>query len=126
VSSEELAIPIIEWVACGVVRDLPAVNLPNQGAIPGLPDDMVVEIAAKVEDGRLIPIPVEPLPEAVFAMVRLQGSIHKLLVEAYVEQSKTKLLQAVLLDPIVDNHNRAVAMVDELLELQKDILPPLH
>ncbi len=126
VSSEELAIPIIEWVACGVERDLPAVNLPNQGAIPGLPDDMVVEIAAKVEDGRLVPIPVDPLPEAIFAMVRLQGSIHKLLVEAYVEQSKTKLLQAILLDPIVDNHNRAVAMVDELLELQNDILPPLR
>ena len=73
-----------------------------------------------------MPIPVEPLPEAVSAMVRLQGSIHKLLVEAYVEQSKAKLLQAILLDPVVDNHNRAVAMMDELLELQKDILPPLR
>ncbi|MDN4597126.1 hypothetical protein [Leifsonia virtsii] len=126
VPSEELAIPIIEWVACGVERDLPAVNVPNRGAIPDLPDDMVVEVAATVQDGRLVPVPVEPLPEAVFAMVRLQGSIHKLLVEAYAEQSKAKLLQAVLLDPVVDNHNRAVAMVDELLELQKDILPPLR
>lgn len=126
VSSEELAIPIIEWVACGVERDLPAVNLPNQGAIPGLPDDMVVEVAARVEDGRLVPIPIEPLPEAVFAMIRLQGSIHKLLVEAYAEESKTKLLQAILLDPVVDSHNRAVAMLDDFLELQKDILPPLR
>jgi len=126
VSSEELAIPIIEWIACGVERDLPAVNLPNQGAIPGLPDDMVVEVAATVEDGRLVPVPVEPLPEGIFAMVRLQGSIHKLLVEAYAEESKAKLLQAILLDPVVDSHNRAVAMLDEFLELQKDILPPLH
>lgn len=125
VSSEELAIPIIEWVACGVERDLPAVNLPNRGAIPGLPDDMVVEVAAQVVDGELVPIPTEPLPEGIFAMVRLQGSIHKLLVEAYAENSKTKLLQAVLLDPIVDSHNRAVAMVDEFLALQKDALPEL-
>jgi alpha-galactosidase len=124
-SSEELAIPIIEWVACGVERPLPAVNIPNNGAIPGLPDDMVVEVPARAEDGRLVPLRMEPLPEGIFAMIRLQGSIHKLLVEAYVEQSKEKLLQAVLLDPIVDNHNRAVAMVDELLELQKDALPPL-
>jgi alpha-galactosidase len=125
-SSEELAIPIIEWVACGVERDLPAVNLPNRGAIPGLPDDMVVEVAARVVDGELVAIPVEPLPEAIFAMVRLQGSIHKLLVEAYVEESKAKLLQAILLDPVIDSHNRAVAMLDELLELQKDALPPLR
>lgn len=125
-ASEELAIPIIEWVACGVERPLPAVNIPNRGAIPGLPDEMVVEVPAVVENGALVPLQMEPLPEGIFAMVRLQGSIHKLLVEAYVEQSKAKLLQAILLDPVVDNHNRAVAMLDEFLELQKDALPPLH
>lgn len=124
--SGELAIPIIEWVACGVERDLPAVNVPNRGAIPGLPDDMVVEVPARVEDGELVPMRMDPLPEGILAMLRLQGSIHKLLVEAYVEKSKAKLLQAVLLDPIVDSHNRAVAMVDELLELQKDALPELR
>ncbi|WP_127476116.1 alpha-galactosidase [Microbacterium sulfonylureivorans] len=125
-SSEELAIPIIEWVACGVERDLPAVNIPNRGAIPGLPDDMVVEVPARVENGALVPAQMEPLPTGVLAMVQLQGAIHKLLVEAYVEQSKAKLLQAILLDPIVDNHNRAVAMLDEFLALQGDVLPPLR
>lgn len=125
-SSEELAIPIIEWVGCGVERDLPAVNVPNRGAIPGLPDDMVVEVPATVEDGELVPLRMEPLPTGILAMVQLQGSIHRLLVEAYVEQSKAKLLQAILLDPIVDSHNRAVAMLDEFLELQKDVLPPLR
>ncbi len=125
-SSEELAIPIIEWVACGVERDLPAVNIPNRGAIPGLPDDMVVEVPARVENGALVPLRMEPLPTGILAMVQLQGAIHKLLVEAYVEQSKAKLLQAILLDPIVDNHNRAVAMLDEFLRLQGDVLPPLR
>jgi alpha-galactosidase len=124
-SSEELAIPIIEWVGCGVERALPAVNLPNRGAIPGLPDDMVVEVPAIVRDGELIPVQMEELPEGILAMVRLQGSIHKLLVEAYVEKSKQKLLQAILLDPIIDSHNRAVAMLDEFLEAQADALPPL-
>lgn len=125
-SSEELAIPIIEWAACGVERDLPAVNVPNRGAIPGLPDDMVVEVPARVEQGTLVPLRMEPLPTGILAMVQLQGAIHQLLVEAYVEQSKAKLLQAILLDPIVDNHNRAVAMLDEFLALQGDVLPPLR
>jgi len=125
-ASEELAIPIIEWVACGVERDLPAVNIPNRGAIPGLPDDMVVEVPAKVDNGALVPLPMDELPTGILAMVQLQGAIHKLLVEAYVEQSKAKLLQAILLDPIVDNHNRAVAMLDEFLTLQADALPPLR
>jgi len=125
-SSEELAIPIIEWAGCGVERALPAVNIPNRGAIPGLPDDMVVEVPARVENGALVPLPMAELPTGILAMVQLQGAIHKLLVEAYVEQSKAKLLQAILLDPIVDNHNRAVAMLDEFLALQGDVLPPLR
>ncbi|KAA9105555.1 alpha-galactosidase [Microbacterium rhizomatis] len=125
-ASEELAIPIIEWVACGVERDLPAVNLPNRGAIPGLPDDMVVEVPARVENGELVPMQMEALPTGILAMVQLQGAIHKLLVEAYVEQSKAKLLQAILLDPVVDSHNRAVAMLDEFLALQGEVLPPLR
>lgn len=126
VSSEELAIPIIEWVGCGVERALPAVNIPNRGAIPGLPDEMVVEVPARVVDGELVAVQMDELPEGILAMIRLQGSIHKLLVEAYAEESKAKLLQAILLDPVVDSHNRAVAMVDEFLELQADALPPLR
>lgn len=125
-SSEELAIPIIEAIACGVQRDIPAVNIPNRGAIPGLPDDMVVEVPVTVVDGELVPVRMAELPTAILAMVQLQGAIHKLLVEAYVEESKEKLLQAILLDPIVDNHNRAVAMLDEFLTLQSDALPPLR
>lgn len=125
-SSEELAIPIIEAVACGVKRHIPAVNIPNRGAIPGLPDDMVVEVPVTVVDGELVPMRMAELLTGILAMVQLQGSIHKLLVEAYAEQSKEKLLQAILLDPIVDNHNRAVAMLDEFLRLQADALPPLR
>ena len=58
-------------------------------------------------------------------MLRIQGSIHKLLVEAFAERSREKLLQAVLLDPTVDSYRRAVAMVHEMLRLQKAILPEL-
>lgn len=87
---------------------------------------MVVEVPATVVDGELVPRRMEPLPTGILAMVQLQGAIHQLLVEAYVEQSKAKLLQAILLDPVVDSHNRAVAMLDEFLELQRDVLPPLN
>ena len=59
-------------------------------------------------------------------MTRTQASIHKLLVEAYAEESRDKLLQAILLEPTVDSYRRAVAMLDEMLRLQHDILPPLH
>lgn len=59
-------------------------------------------------------------------MIRLQASIHHLLVEAFAERSIDKLLQAVLLDPTVDSYRNAVQMVDEMLELQRDILPEIR
>jgi len=57
------------------------------------------------------------------AMLRLQGSIHKLLVEAFAEHSREKLLQVILLDPTVDSYRRAVAFMEEMLRLQADLLP---
>lgn len=125
--SNEYAIPIIEAIFFDDEIELNAVNLPNHGAIKGLPDDMVVETQAIV-NGRgitLKPMTVE-LPTAIIGTIHIQGTIHKLLLEAYVEQSKTKLLQAILLDPQAPTYYQACAMIDEMCELQKDILPKLE
>ncbi|MCP4644710.1 MAG: alpha-galactosidase [bacterium] len=121
--SGELAAPIIEAIHCGVERHLDAINVPNRGAIPNLPDDMVVEVPATADGDGFHPFQMEPLPEAAAAMLRLQGSIHQLLVEAFDERSKDKLLQAFLLDPTVDSYRRAVECVDEMIQLQQKLLP---
>jgi alpha-galactosidase len=101
------------------------VNVPNRGAIPNLPDDLVVEVPARADGGGLHPVQMAPLPEAIAALIRTQASIHQLTVEAYAEGSKDKLLQAVLLEPTVDSYRRAVDMVDEFLSLQKALLPEM-
>jgi alpha-galactosidase len=66
------------------------------------------------------------LPTGITAMLHLQASINRLLVEAYMERSRRKLVQAVLLDPTVSSYHQAVAMIGELCERQKEILPALH
>ena len=124
--SGELAIPIMESIACGKQRRLDAINIPNRGWIPNLPDQMVVEVPATSDVAGLHPKRMQPLPEPIAAIIRLQGSINKLLVEAFAEESKSKLLQAVLLEPTVTSYRGAVEMVDEMLALQRNILPPIH
>ena len=123
--SGEQAIPIIEGVACGLSREIDAVNVPNRGWIPNLPDNMVVELPADADGDGVHPRQMAPLPEAIAALLRTQGSIQQLIVEAYAEGSKDKLLQAILLDPVVDSYRGAVQMMEEMLELQKDLLPAL-
>ncbi len=124
--SGEYAVPLIEALACGVRHEILALNCRNGGAIPNLPDDMVVEVPADADGKGWTPRRMEPLPEAIAAVCRTYASIHKLLVEAYAERSKAKLLQAMLLEPTVHSYRAAVACVDEMLTLQKRVLPPLH
>jgi alpha-galactosidase len=124
--SGELAMAIIEGIGCGQRRDLAAVNVPNRGHIPNLPEGCVVEVPGVADAAGLHPQTMQPLPEGIAAIIRTQASIHQLLVEAFAEQSRDKLLQAILLDPTVDSYRRAVAMLDRMIELQADILPPLR
>jgi len=56
-------------------------------------------------------------------MCHIQVSIHKLLVEAYRGRSKKLLLQALLIDPVVDSIERAEKMMEEMLRIEVDFLP---
>jgi alpha-galactosidase len=105
---------------------LESVNVPNKGYIPNLPDDLVVELPAYCDGSGIQPISMEPIPEGIAATIRLHASIHQLLVEAYNEQSKDKLLQAILIEPTVNSYRNAVDMCHEMLSLQKEVLPPLN
>jgi alpha-galactosidase len=59
-------------------------------------------------------------------MMHQQGCIHQLLIEAYREKSKNKLLQALLIDPTISTYNNAVALINTMCEKQKEILPELR
>jgi alpha-galactosidase len=126
VSSGELTVPIVEGISCGIRHELDAVVVPNGGSIPGMEEDSVVEVPAIVDTNGVQPQQMAPLPEAITAMLRTQASIQKLLVEAYTEESRHSLLQAMLLDPTAHSYRNAVGLINEMCELQKDVLPAMR
>ena len=123
--SGEYGIPIAEAIAFDIPRHIGAVNVQNHGLIPDVMDGMVVEVPADVDGNGIHAKKSFKLPTAVTAMINTQGAIHQLVIDAYLEQSRNKLLQAVLLDPSISNYNNAVAMINEMCERQKDLLPPM-
>jgi alpha-galactosidase len=126
VPSGELAVPIIADMVLNTGGRRESVNVPNAGfAVPNLPEDAVVEVPATVDADGIHPASVAALPEAVAALCRLQVSIQELLVEAYSSGSKDVLLQALLLEPVVDDTRKARGMMGELLRLQAECLPKL-
>ncbi len=124
--SGEVTVPIIEGLWCGCRHEIAAVNIPNRGAIPNLPDDAVVEVPATVDADGLRARQMEPLPELAAAFLRTQISIHRLLLEAFEHESRDALLQALLLDPTTVSYRAAVDLIDLMCEKQAEVLPRLE
>lgn len=124
--SSEYGIPIIEAIVFDLKRQIPSLNMPNHGTMPGILEGMCVEGPCLIDADGIHPQPVDPLPDAITAMINTQGTIHRLVIQAYAEGSKNKLLQAMLLDPTISTYNNAVALIDEMCERQKEILPKLE
>jgi alpha-galactosidase len=123
-SSGEITVPVIADIELdrGAVR--PAVNLLNtEGSIENLPRDAVVEVPALVDGQGIHPLSVGPLPEAFAAMLRTQCTINSLVTEAYRTRDRRLLLQALLLDPLVDSVRGAERLLDDMLRLQAEYLP---
>ncbi len=124
--SSEYGIPIIEAIVFDEKKHIPSLNMLNKGTMPGIIENMCVEGPCIVDNKGIHPIKVEALPTAVAAMINTQGAIHNLIIEAFVEKSKNKLLQAIMLDPTVSTYNNAVALIDDLFEREKELLPKLE
>ena len=123
--SGELAVPIIEGLTGGGTRRLDAVNVPNAGYVPGLPEGAVVEVPAVVDADGLHPQRMPPLPEGILALLRTQVSINQLLVEAFRDRSRDALLQALLLDPTTTAYRQSVELIDAMFRVQGEVLPAL-
>lgn len=125
--TRELAIPIICDIEFNRNKREPSINIPNDNlAVSNLPEDAIVEIPARIDAEGVHPVKVGSLPEAIAAMCRMQISIQNLLVRAYGERSKKLLLQALLIDPVIDSVTRTKKMMEELLRIQADFLPTFH
>ena len=101
----------------------PSFILPNDGLIPELRGDAVVEVAGELNDGRPCGRVVDELPAPVRALVAREIEIQLLAVDAAVTGSRELALQALLLDPVVHSARAAEAFLDEVLERHRAQLP---
>jgi alpha-galactosidase len=122
--SGEHSVPIIADIALDRRTRHPSVNVLNtDGLIENVPRTGVVEVPAAVDGSGVHPESVGALPEPFAAFLRTQYAIHDTLTEAYRTRSRRLLLQALLLDPVVNNIAAAERLLDDMLSLQSDFLP---
>ena len=108
----ERIISIIEGILTDSGYEEAAVNIPNKGFIADLPDWLAVEVPATVDKNGVHGVPLGKLPNGFAGLLQNQVAVHDLTAEAVLQKSKSLALQALLVDPIVNQYE----MVDELLD----------
>jgi 6-phospho-beta-glucosidase len=101
------------------------VNTPNRGAIPGLGDDVVVEVSAEVGAGGVRPLPVAPLRPDVDALVRTVKDAELLTVAAAVDGDEDAAMRALVTNPLGPSMSQAPAVWKRLKELNVGMLGTL-
>lgn len=119
----ERAEKVIAALASGEPLYEEALDIPNRGYITNLPDDAIVEVPTLVTGAGPRGIGVGALPDAVAELVRRQITLVNLSVDAAVTGDRQKALQALALDPMVDDLDTAKALLHDYLEANRDYLP---
>lgn len=122
-TSGERAVQIIDAVLHNKNQFELALNIPNNGCIPGLPEWAIVEVPGVVSGAGVHGLQVPALPAGITALLAQQVAIQDLAVEAALNGDRRAALQALLLDPVVSSYEAAVKILDELLDAQAAYLP---
>lgn len=119
---QERALEIIRAVREGQSLIVSA-NLPNLGQVPNLPLEAVLESPAQTTASGLSPLPVAPLPAGIVGTLATRLQWVETIVDAALEGSREKFIQALVLDGYVESFAAAAILADELLEAQAEYLP---
>ena len=100
-----------------------SVNLPNTGQVPNLPADVIVESPAIADGAGLRPIAQPALPAGLVGTLATRFQWVETAVEAALEGSREKFIQALVLDGAANSLQQATELADELLAAQHAYLP---
>ena len=99
------------------------VNVPQRGAVPGWPEDWVLEMPSRVGRDGFTPLPAEPLPTAVFGLLAQVKSYEILTAQAAVSGDRDIAYEALLANPLGPSADKVSAVLDDLLQTHRAYLP---
>ncbi len=87
----------------------------NQGALDGIPDDASVEVPCLVDREGAHPIRFGQIPLSIRGLIQAVKAYESLTVRAAIEQSKDLALEALMAHPLVPSWEVAKPLFDELM-----------
>ena len=99
------------------------VSTVNNGAVPDLPDDCIVEVSSLIGGTGARPLAFGPLHPAQKGWLQLMKNMELCVCEAAVNGDYNMALQAFIMNPLVPSGRTGRRVLDELLIAHKKYLP---
>ncbi|HPU08242.1 MAG TPA: alpha-glucosidase/alpha-galactosidase, partial [Candidatus Atribacteria bacterium] len=97
-------------------------NVLNQGTIPGIPDDVAVEIPVYADKDGIHPYKIEPdIPERIKKMYLMPRILRmEWALEAFLTGDRKVLEEFLIRDPRTESYEQVVRVIDEVLNLPEN------
>ena len=104
-------------------REHHVVSAKNNGALPFLADDDVIEARCELGKYGVAPLPMTVYNDYVVGMTQAVKAYEKLTVRAALEGSREAALAALMAHPLIGDFAKAKPLLDEMLEANRALLP---
>ncbi|MCC2275423.1 6-phospho-beta-glucosidase [Streptomyces sp. ET3-23] len=102
--------------------DVQVVNTFNNGTLPFLPDDAVIEVPASVDAQGAHPLPVRQLEPLYAGLIANVTAYEHLALEAALEGGRDRVFRALLAHPLIGQAEYADRLTDSLLAHNREHL----
>ncbi len=102
------------------------VNVTNNGTLPFLPDDAVIETTCIITNAGAMPLNIGPLNESAQGELHLLKSYERLTIKAAMEGDYNLALQALTIHPLTKKGVILKETLDDVLEQNKSFLPNFY
>src|SRR5215469_5614645 len=104
-------------------RDRQVVNMRNNGTMPFLADEAVIEVSAIVGSDGPVAVPVAPVSPVMSGLIAHVSAYEELAVDAALHGGRDRVAAALLAHPLVGQYELAGQLTDRLLAENAAFLP---
>ncbi|MFD8548440.1 6-phospho-beta-glucosidase [Streptomyces sp. NPDC059649] len=102
--------------------DIQVVNALNNGTLPFLPDDAVIEVPATVDATGVTPLPVRPLEPLYAGLIAHVTAYEQLALDAALHGGRDRVFAALLSHPLIGQIDHADRLTDLLIAHNREHL----
>src|SRR5581483_10877236 len=90
------------------------VNTRNRGALPDLPDDDIIETAARIGQDSIVPEPIAALPDEVRGLVHAVKAYERAAIDAALSNARLTARKALLIHPAIGEWSPSEALLHNM------------